>query len=111
MRVPRAEHSDARVDHEIKACRARFREDSLAADVVQAADAAGEEVAEGAQAPWVGIGLVVMRQARVEVAVRRAVRFRDGNACFRIGGLLRQNPHWEAGNADFRMPVRKRRKT
>ena len=49
-RVARAGHRDARLDHEIKLCSARFREDSLAAEVVEAADAAGEEVADGAQA-------------------------------------------------------------
>ena len=59
--LPRAGHSDAQVGHEIKACRARFREDSLAAESSQAADAACEEVAEGAQAPWVGVGFVVVR--------------------------------------------------
>jgi hypothetical protein len=57
--LPRAGHSDARLGHEIKACRARFREDSLAADVVEPADAAGEEVADRAYARCIRDGVVV----------------------------------------------------
>jgi hypothetical protein len=59
LRVPRAGHSDARLGHEIKACRARFREDSLAAESSQAADAAGEEVADCAHARCIWDGVVV----------------------------------------------------
>ena len=95
--LPRAGHSDAQVGHEIKACRARFREDSLAAESSQAADAAGEEVAEGAQVPAVGVGLVVVRQSRAEArCLDPCVSAKRGSS--ESGQVAGQNAHWEAGN-------------
>jgi hypothetical protein len=96
--LPRAGHSDARLGHhEIKACRARFREDSLAAD------AAGEEVAEGAQAPWVGVGLVVVRHGgRRARCLYPCISAKRGSS--ESGEVAGQNARWEAGKAMFCAP-------
>jgi len=53
---------------------------------------------------------VVVRQPPMRVAGPGAVHFRNGNEGSRIGGRFGQYPSWKPGNADFRMPFRKRRK-
>ena len=99
LRVPRAGQSDARLGHEIKACRARFHPDLLAADVVQATDAAGEDVAEGAQAPWVDVGFVVVRHGGRRARCLYPCISAMETLVFRIGGSGGQNACWQARNA------------
>lgn len=60
-RAIRAGHGDARLGRKITACRSRFHPDLLTTDGVRATDPVGEEVAEGGQATWIGMGFVVVR--------------------------------------------------